>query len=363
MVLFGLVCLFVFLVVSAAPAFADPPYEYLRLLPAKWCTGVDLSPDGTKIYARAQFGSLDEGAKAFNTTTYAHLGDYHAFDTPWTILASADGAYLYGTDYYGGHVDKVSVATDTVVKTVSVGSWPGGLAFDSNRRLLYVGQNDPGRGSVGSIEVIDTSTDLHLGGVSLNGEPSMCIQVSPDNAYVYAASRNSGSERLYKIRTSDRTTEGYISITGAGEPGFSLSPDGAKAYLPISANNIIRVIDTATMSEVDHIDLTSPGACWVSPDGSHALVVSATSSAVDFRVLDLSSKSVLQTLTISDIGTVDPWNTLRQKPYWDWDSATRLVYVPISASEGGVAVLTPEPATLSLLALGGLAMLRRWGRK
>ena len=340
--------------------FGQNHLQYQTLLPAQSCESVDMSPDGSIIYAKANFADYDVGAKAFSATNYAHLSDYHAFGTPWTIRASANGAYLYGSDYYGGNVDKVSVATDTVTTRISVGSWPGGLAFDSNRRFLYVGQNDPGTGVIGSIKRIDTNTDTVVGSRTLNGEPAFCIQVSPDNAYVYAASRgNGGNETLYKILAADMTVAGTFSMAGAGEAGWSLSPDGSKAYIPFTSANRISVVDLATMTLSDQIAISNPGACWLSPDGAHALVTSATTSEVELRWLDLQSNSVLDTLTFGNIGTVYISNTLRVEPYWDWDGPNKTILVPLSASDGGVAVLTPEPATLSLLALGGLAVLRR----
>ncbi|MCD6365678.1 MAG: YncE family protein, partial [Planctomycetes bacterium] len=249
---------------------------------------------------------------------------------------SADGNYLYGTHYYGGYVDKVSVATDTVVDSWDVGSWTCGLAFDSQRRFLYVGQNDPGTGAVGSIEVIDTTTGTHLGGVALNGEPGPCIQVSPGDDYVYAVSRNPASqERLYKILASDMTIAASASIAGVGaDVGFSLSPDGTRVYIPFKSEDKIRIFDTKTMAELDDIDISAPGAVWVSPDGSHAIVTSATTSEVTLNIVDLASKSSVQTLTISGLGSIAS-GYLRSRVFWDWSESKRVVYIPITASEGG----------------------------
>ena len=45
------------------------PYHLEAVLPATSCQAVDLSPDGSKLYADALFGDFDEGYVVFDTQT------------------------------------------------------------------------------------------------------------------------------------------------------------------------------------------------------------------------------------------------------------------------------------------------------
>jgi len=99
-----------------------------------------------------------------------------------------------------------------------------------------VAQNSPGTGQVGSIKTVDTATKLVVGTAALNGEPAHTVVVSPDQEYVYALSKNAGTETFYKIRRSDMQILGSVPVTGVRDTGFSLDPVGSKAYLPDPAD-------------------------------------------------------------------------------------------------------------------------------
>lgn len=335
-----------FVLGTGTTATADvPTYQLDAFLDAPGCSSVDLSPDKARIYARYTWGAWDEGYVAFDANTGTKVQEYRfglfVDSAPWTGRISADSAYLYYTTYYGGAVKKRDVAEGNVASTIPVGPWPVGLAFDSQRRYLYVGVNDPGTGAIGSIQKIDTTTDSVVGeGFTLNGEPGVCIQVSPDDQYVFAISRIASPEILYKIRTSDMQEVGSIPLAGIGDAGFSLSPDGSVAYVPEASANNVHVIETATMAEIDVWNVQDPKGFYVSPDGTHALVLSDEPS---IRIFDLPSGSVIQTVSLGNVGTMG--DSGRQTPYWNWNGGSKVVYIAIAGtSEQGVAVLIAEQA-------------------
>ncbi len=340
---------------------ATPTYVLENLSPAVGCTSVDLAPDGDRYYARHAWGGWDEGYVAFDADTHALVQEYrfgsHVDSAPWAGRVSADSDYLYYTCYYDGAVKKRDATTGNYAvppgsSGISVGSLPAGLAFDSQRRYLYVG----GQGTA-SIRVIDTMTDLSVGSVALNGTPVATIVVSPDDQYVYTVTHVNATETFYKIQTSDYTVVDTLEIPGVGEPGFSLSPDGNTAYVPHASADKVHVINTTTMTDdLRDVDMNNPIGFWVSPDGTHALVTSVTSTQEDIHIFDMETWSMVQTITIPNLVNAGYgyWPV-----YWDWDNGLNAVYVPISAQAGGgVAVLVPEPATIGLLLVAGLALLR-----
>ena len=264
-------------------------------------TNVDLSADGTYLFARAHYGDWDEGVRVFDTTNWNVLYDYHHnSQCPWTVLVSSvSNNIVYMTQYYGGSVIKVNVVTGTILKTISVGSWPCGMIFDKNRRYLYVGQGDPGTGwtSNVSIKVIDTQSDTVVGTIPLNGEPGVCLVVSPDNNYLYVVTRNTNSERLYKISTGSYTIISTLDIPGVGNAGVCISPDGTKLYITYESANLIQIINTVNMTQTGTISINSPANISVSPDGKYALIVNQKDDVLYWYSLQSTTITVTGSIT------------------------------------------------------------------
>lgn len=319
-------------------AACSPTYKVKEILQSPGCTSVDMSPDRTTLYARVAYGDWDEGYRVFDVATGKKLWDYrpgsHVNSAPWRALVSADNNYIYMTTYYGGAVRKIQIvpSTGAQVASISVGSWPFGMAFDSQRRFLYVEQGCSGTVVQGSLKVIDTATNSVVGTVSLNGEPSGAI-VAPGDNFVYVESRTSSNHTFYKIRMSDLQVTGTFSMpaTRMDDTRFSLSPDGGIAYLPDPAGNSVHVVNTSIMAQTDLWALAGVRGFFVSPDGNHALVTPWDSPTV--RVFNLSSKAVVQTLNVGTTNFAGKW-----APYWDWDGVHKYVYLPVG---DGVAVLVP----------------------
>jgi len=329
--------LLLILILAASATGQVPTYQLETILPAPGCTSVDLSPDGTKLCARMQYGGWDEGYRVFDAETYAILNDCGGHWAPWRGLVSADSAYLYTTLYYRGCVAKIELSTCAEPTCIPVGPWPLGLAFDSQRRYLYVGVNCPGRGVIGSLKVIDTNTDQVVGSVPLNGEPGYMV-LDPCDEFVYLVSRIRVPETLYKIRTSDYGVEATLAVPGVDEPCISVSPDCATVYVPYPGADLVYKIDTATLNDGGSWSIDSPHGFFVSPDGTHALITGHSDPKI--QVFDLLTETVVQTITIPDIGTY--YSPSKSTIYWDGNNGK--VYINLCATEGGVAVLVPEPA-------------------
>ncbi|MDY7108596.1 MAG: hypothetical protein SYC29_08155 [Planctomycetota bacterium] len=357
------------LLLSASAAAACPDYAVEAFLPADVCTGIDLSADESLVYARHNFGEWDQGALIFDATTYELLGEVcHLDDVPWVFLCAADDGSLWCQSYYGGLVREVSSEDCSVLNEFDVGDWAAALLFDDAKRHLYVNENHPGgaHNVQGSIQVIDTWTNQHVGGLTLNGQFSL-MNRAPRDRYLYTVTSNPGTETLYKIDTADPhnlSIAGTLDLSdlGGGEPfavGISISPDFGTVYVPSPFTDEILVVDTETMTDVGRLSAGAPHGFFVAPDGKHALVMHRNLPIVS--VFDLEEENICDTIDVGAYSYADA----NVRPVWTADACT--VYLPLKRTGDGVVVLKNWCRAADVNAddvidtLDLLALLGHWG--
>jgi DNA-binding beta-propeller fold protein YncE len=329
-------------------------YEPKAFLPIDSCTSVDLSPDGTRIYARMHSIFGKTYAQVHDGVSYEHLEDLVGVsEVYWTFLAGADGTSLYTTDYFfdsaneedwekPSDVLKLDASTGEILKRIPVGPFLAYMTFDSRRRFLYVGVNSRGTGVIGSVSVIDTVTDTVVGNVPLDGEPGGFLVVSPDDAFLYLLSLrvwHGEPETLFKIRLSDLSVAGTLPIPNAIDGSVSISPDGSRVYVAEYSPGTVHIVDTDSMTETGTYDVPDVRGFSIAPSGDRALAMCHVPNTNDalIHVFDLPSKRILQTLSYT---VADGLYRVRTKSTY-WDRATGRAFIPIESQLGGVIVLGP----------------------
>jgi len=106
------------------------------------------------------------------------------------ITVRPDGREVYLTDHWGGRIQVLSTATNTVIATIPVGGRPGGLAFTPDSRRAYV--SNTGTGST-NVTAIDTATRQVIRVIPTPGGGALSTAVSPDGTRVYV-----GTERVIR---------------------------------------------------------------------------------------------------------------------------------------------------------------------
>ena len=77
--------------------------------------------------------------------------------------------------------------------------------------------------------------------------------------------------------------------------GIAATPDGTKVYVGTPLDNMVSVIDTATNTVTDTINVPSPNEILVNPEGTKLYVTSVDSnnnSNNHLNVIDLSTKNI-----------------------------------------------------------------------
>lgn len=202
------------------------------------------------------------------------------FATVWTLIAYALALSAPQTPMRVGSPsgNMTVVSTAQLVRpagdTLQFGGRPVDMVLSADGRTLYVKDN---RGIV-VVEVESWKVRQELpfgrGGSSMHG-----IAVSPDGKSVYVT--NASSQIREAVRQSDGSLQWSRTITlpaptigGESYPcGIALSADGRTAYIALSRNNSLAIVDLHEGTVIAQIPVgVAPFAVKVSRDGQRAYV-------------------------------------------------------------------------------------------
>ena len=183
--------------------------------------GVAVNPSGTKVYV-ANF----------------YIDDYeNTLSLSVDAKSKSSKVTTEQVETDGGTVSVIDTATNTLIATVPVGSYPIGVAVNPEETKVYVAN----RGS-STVSVIDTATNTVTATIPVESGANG-IAVSPDGKKVYVANEESNI-----ISVIDTATNTVIATVEVGDHpfGVSVTPDGTKIYAANYYSNTISVIDAAT---------------------------------------------------------------------------------------------------------------------
>jgi YVTN family beta-propeller protein len=202
-----------------------------------------------------------------------------------------------------GRSDTVSVidtATNTVVATVPVESFPYGVAVNPAGAFAYVTNVFGGNLFGGTVSVIDTATNAVVATVPVGPEPHG-VAVNPAGTFVYVA--NYVSNNVSVIDTATNTVVATVPTAPTrydiGPQGVAVNPAGTFAYVASGfADGIVSVIDTATNTLIASVPVgLLPVGVAVNPAGTFVYVTNSFSGTVS--VIDTATNTVVATVPVS----------------------------------------------------------------
>jgi len=98
--------------------------------------GLAVTPDGRKVYVTANF--FPGGPVSVINTGTGTVSTITGIDKPFGVVVSPDGRNVYVTDQTRASVVVIDAATDTIVRTISVGQGPFGVAIAPDGKKVYV---------------------------------------------------------------------------------------------------------------------------------------------------------------------------------------------------------------------------------
>ena len=186
-------------------------------------------------------------------------------------------------------VSVINIATNAVVATVPVGTFPAGVAVNPAGAFVYVTNRDSN-----NVSVIDVHTNTVAATVPVGTQP-IGVAVNVAGTFVFVA--NSGSNNVSVIDTTSATVVATVPV-GITPVGIAVNPAGTFAYVTNFAGNVVSVIDTGTRTVVATVPVgTTPHGVAVNPAGTFAYVTNANSASVS--VIDTATNAVVATVPIA----------------------------------------------------------------
>jgi len=206
-----------------------------------------------------------------NTATNAVVATVPVGTYPFTVSALPNGSRVYVVNKNSNNVSVINTATNAVIATITVGFNPMGSAVSPDGSRLYVINNGDN-----TISVINTATNTVSGLISGFSSPYHC-RLSPDGSKLYVT--NSGNSTLATVSTATNAITATLSLGSSSPLGMALSADGSRLYIANNGSHNISVVNTVTNSVVQTIAVGSnPVSPTLSPDGSRLYVPNPGSS-------------------------------------------------------------------------------------
>jgi len=248
--------------------------------------GVGISPDQTRVYVSNSGGNDVSVINAASGTVVATIA---VQSSPFSVAFTPDGTTAYVVNQGSNSVSVINTTSQTVVATVPVQSSPVGvaMALTSNGTFAYVTNSESNTVSV--IAVGSNPTVVKT--ISVGSAPHG-VAVTPNSSLAYVA--NSSSSNISVISVASNTVTATIPV-GTTPHGVAFTPDSSFAYVTNHDSNTVSVIDTASSSVVTTVPgFNGPIRVALTADGSFAYVTNLLGGNV----------SVINTVSNTTTGTV-----------------------------------------------------------
>ena len=243
---------------------------------------VTASPDGTLAFV----ASPSDGISVIDLETLTELRrlDIGTGSEPHDVRFA--GGKLYFTVEGYKAIGRYDPGTDEV-------DWLLGLGQDGIHMLVL----GPDRNTIftanresNTVSVVDGAAagppDWQVTAIPVGGAYPEGLDLSPDGAELWVATRNDGDVSIVDVAT--RAVSARLDLNLEDPNRLAFTPDGARVLIADSATSVV-VMDAAARTEIARLDL-APNAVLVRPDG--AVAYAALRGGDRVAVIDLETLEV-----------------------------------------------------------------------
>lgn len=154
-------------------------------------------------------------------------------------------------------VERTPDGKDWKVTTISVGKGPEGIDLSPDDKEVWAANSGDG-----SVSIVDVSAKKVVQAIDVKTKHSNRLRFTPDGKLVLISDPAGGE--LVVVDAASRKERKRINI-GRNPQGIVVVPDGSRAYVALSGDNHVAVLDLRTLEVTSHIATgNSPdGMAWV----------------------------------------------------------------------------------------------------
>jgi DNA-binding beta-propeller fold protein YncE len=224
------------------------------------------------------------------------------------LLCAQEAGLVFAAARGAGKLLVIEATTGAVLREISVGPCPNGLAWDpGHRRLLVADVQD------NTTRLIDLSADAAptaLAAESLPGRPRWAAYDAHDDRFLVNI-RDPACVAVLAAETAATLAQWLVS--SAGPHGMDLDRAGRRAFIACDGGMVV-ALDLATGREVAQVAIAGvPDATWYNPRRERLYVAIAEPGVVD--VVDTRAMAVVQRLETEAGAHTTAYDDTRQRLY------------------------------------------------
>jgi DNA-binding beta-propeller fold protein YncE len=224
------------------------------------------------------------------------------------VLCAQEAGLIFAAARGAGKLLVIEASSGAVLREISVGPRPNGLAWDPNRRRLLVADVqdntarliDPGRDSSRAMLAVEP----------LPGRPRWAAYDAQDDRFLV----NIREPACVAVLAAERAaTMAQWPVSSAGPHGMDLDRASRRALIACDGG-MVAALDLATGQEVARVAIAGiPDAIWYNPRRERLYVAIAEPGVVD--VVDTQAIAVIQQLETETGAHTTAYDDTRQRLY------------------------------------------------
>ena len=249
---------------------------------------VTVAPDGAKAYIATNSSNIKvvDAAGSYSLSTIS--------EPSFAVATSSDGTKLYSADWFTSSLKEINTVTGAATgRSALTQTNPGAIAVSPNGTNIYVANYNSSPATVTRIDTASFTATHHV--VNAGWTHPSGVVVSPDGLKLYVVMY--GANVVRELDTATMTVQRTVSVAGFSRD-VVIDSSGSKIYVTSSAGNHVVEIDITTFSITATIPVgTSPQKLAISPDDRFLFVSNEGSNSVS--KIDLSTDLVVDTIAVN----------------------------------------------------------------
>lgn len=219
--------------------------------------GIHAPFDGQSVYVANQDGNTVSVIDVPTNNTIVTIPMPVADAEPTGVTGSPNGRLIFVSLRRTGQVvvinnDPASPAFHTIIRVLTVGGQPEGVAFSQAVSQLYVANS-----ASDSVSVLDVNLETLEFSVQDSitvGTDPVGVAAGPDCNFVHVS--NAGSNTLSVLTTAEAAVSGNVT-TGSMPQQVAFTPDGRRGYVTNLGSNSVTIFDPRTDAVVGSVAVGS----------------------------------------------------------------------------------------------------------